>query len=125
MFTFLSNSGNSNIGPDGSLYIDNTKYEVGELFYQRSWEYGLPQYLGTGIVYRDFGLNYNFYSSSLPWKQELANLIDFTMGSEMGTTTVNYQRPEAWNAECYINESQERSWEIDRDNVIHITIRRN
>ena len=134
------------IGPDGALCIDNTKYENGELFYQRSWSKGLPAYLGAGKEYEHFGnhygLEYNFYSCSLPWKQELANLIDATIGNEMGTFTIDYQLPETWSSECpkplmsemirkvalskveYVNESQERSWEIDSNNIIHITIKR-
>lgn len=134
------------IGPDGSLYIDNTKYEDGELFYQRSWNYGLPAYLGLGKEYehygKHYGLEYNFYSCALPWKQELANIIDDALGNEMGTCMVDYQLPENWSSECpkplmsemirqvalskveYINESQERSWKVDSNNIIHITIKR-
>lgn len=127
------------IGPDGSLYLDNIRYESGELFYQRSWNYGLPDAIGEPKYYRGFR---GFYSCALPWKQELANYIDSEIGSEIGTYTIDYQLPETWDSECpkplmsemirkvssghveYINESQERSWEIDSNNIIHITIKR-
>lgn len=126
------------LNADGSLHIDHTWYENGELFYQRDWTQGYPEPLGTHKDYR--GMQ-GFYNCSLPWKQELANAIDAAVTEEYKTFEIEFQLPENWQAECpppllskmirevslnkkrYLNEYFERSWSVDSNGVLHVVIK--
>lgn len=126
------------IGPDGSLYVDNHFFENGEIFYQRSWNYDLPDAIGPHKEYHRYR---GFVDCALPWKKELASLLDTTMSSSVGTYKLDYQLPDTWMSECpkplmsemirtvavdhvlYVNEGQSRSWSVDDNNVIHIEIK--